>query len=76
MAILRRERVGVVAKFMQRLHGLNDDRRKEGRAAAKQYMAGNERPLIDFIKALVSDPENLKALLKILVLLAPLIALL
>jgi len=61
---------------MGRVHELDDKQRKRLKAAAKEAQAGNERPLIDFIKALVSDPENIKALLKLLPLLLPLLMLL
>ncbi len=74
MAILKRDRGGVVAKFLQRVHNLPDDKRKELKAAAKLADAtGDQRPIIDFLKALVSDPATLQALLKLLPILLPLL---
>ncbi len=76
MRILKRERVGVVAKFMGRVRDMPDNRRKELKAAAKEAQEGNKGPLIDLLKQLIGDKDMLAALLKLLPVLLPLLLLL
>lgn len=73
MALRKREHTGVVARLLQRVHKLPDDQRREMRAAAKLGIGGDQRPIIDFLKKLVTDPENLAALLKLLPIILPLL---
>lgn len=71
--VLKRDRPRIIAKFLQRVHDLPDGEKKKLKAAAVQAQAGDSRPIIDFLKKLITDPELLAALVKLLPYILPLL---
>ena len=71
--LIKREHTGVLAKFMQRVHDLPDGDRKKLKAAAKQAEAGDTRPIIEFLKSIITNPAMLQALITLLPVLLPLL---